>query len=237
MATYLALTAGELSTVAPDKEKIAYMACHFSPYSAGLSNIPTSLPPGSMLILNDRIPICGHDPSRITDQLESILESLKCDSLLLDFERPGSEETARLCQFLTQHLACPLGISHHYAKGLDCCAFLPPVPLNIPIEEYLHPWKGKRIWLEAALETAEFTVTADGCQVTSLPYEPPQSETFPEKSLHCRYRCEVNANQIRFHLYRTRDQLDALLEKANSLGVEKAIGLYQQLNKRKPLVH
>ena len=237
MVTYLALTAGELYGNPPKEESLAYMACHFSLYTTGLSNIPDALPPGSMLILNDQIPICGHDPHRIIDQLQETIENFSCGSLLLDFQRPGNDETTQLCHLLSTEMQCPLGISHHYADGLNCAVFLPPPPLDVPLEEYLKPWKNRKIWLEAALETTEFTITTDGCTITSLPYEFPQDNTFTEESLHCRYRCEVNSEKIRFHLYRTIDQLEALLDEAAILGIERSIGLYQQLGKRKPLVN
>lgn len=228
---YLAVTAAELPGVIQENEKLAYMACHFSPYATGLSNMPSVLPKGSMLILNDRIPICGHDPHRIADQLENALENWDCDSILLDFQRPGSAETAALCKLLCERLPCPLGISHHYARDLDCCVFLPPPPPDIPLREHLTPWKGRKIWLEAALEAVQLTVRVDGCHRSPLLYEQPTGETFIEESLHCRYRCEVASDEIRFSLYRTADQLDALLEEATSLGIEKTIGLYQQFCK------
>ena len=236
MVTYLAQTAGELWGNVPTEEKLAYMACHFSLYTTGLSNIPSALPPGSMLILNDQIPICGHDPYRVKDQLAQAIKSLNCDSLLLDFQRPGSEETAALCRLLSAEFPCPLGISHHYAEDLACPVFLPPPPLDLPLAEYIKPWDGRQIWLEAALDAAEFTVTPDGCQVSSFPYAHAQEETFIEETLHCRYRCQVDSERIHFFLYRTADQLDALLKEADSLGIERSIGLYQQLGKRKPLV-
>lgn len=226
---YLAMTAAELSADSPEHSKLAYMACHFSPYSTGLSNIPQALPPGSILILNDRIPICGHDPCRIAGQLEQALEGLSCDSLLLDFQRPGNEETAQLCRLLAEQISCPLGISHHYAQGLDCCVFLPPPGLDTPLAEHLRPWAGRKVWLEAALEAVLFSVKAGGCSPFPLPYELPDGDTFIDESLHCRYRCEVDAGEIRFFLYRTADQLEALLQEAASLGIEKSIGLYQQL--------
>ena len=229
MVTYLAATAGELYGDALTDQKIAYMACHFSLYTTGLSNVPDLLPPGSMLILNDQIPIGGHDPYQIKEQLEQTVERLSCDSLLLDFQRPGNKETAKLCSLLAAELSCPLGISHHYAKGLDSCVFLPSPPLDMPLDEYIKPWEGSTLWLEAALETAEFVITDHGCQVTPLPYEPPPGETFIEESLHCRYRCETGNDAIRFFLYRTQDQLPFLLEEAEALGIEKSIGLYQQL--------
>lgn len=228
---YLAVTAAELPGVSPENEKIAYMACHFSPYATGLSNTPSVLPPGSMLILNDRIPICGHDPYRIAQQLRQAADVWECDSVLLDFQRPENEEAAALCRLLAAELHCPLGISHHYAGDLACPVFLPPPPLDLPLPEYIKPWEGRRIWLEAALEAAEFTVTHDGCQISPLPYAQAQEETFIEETLHCRYRCQVDSEKVHFFLYRTADQLDALLKEADSLGIEKSIGLYQQLGR------
>ena len=229
METYLAQTAGELHGNIHTAEKTAYMACHFSLYTTGLSNVPEALPTGSMLILNDQIPICGHDPHRISGQLQETAERFSCDSLLLDFQRPGNKETAQLCHLLSAEMDCPLGISHHYANDLDCAVFLPPPPLDMPLTEHLKPWNNRKIWLEAALEAAEFTITADGCKVVPLPYEHHLEETFIEEILHCRYRCEVDSEKIRFWLYRTIDQLEALLEEASTLGIEKSIGLYQQL--------
>ena len=101
---YLALTAGEFQNCSPLPEHTAWMACHYSPYGLGLSNSPRQLPEGAMLILNDRIPISGHDPQRIADQLQQTLEQLSCDSLLLDFQRPDKAETAGLCRLLAQQL-------------------------------------------------------------------------------------------------------------------------------------
>ena len=72
---YLAMTAREFRICKTVPANMAWMACHFSPYGTGLSNLPTSLPPGSMIILNDRTPICGHDPELIAAQLKELLKS------------------------------------------------------------------------------------------------------------------------------------------------------------------
>ena len=236
MVRYLALTAGELCGETAMQEKPAYMACHFSLYNTGLSNLPRTLPPGSMLILNDQIPFSGHDPHRIVDQLLQTIKHFSCDSLLLDFQRPGNAEVLHMCHLLSSEITCPMGISHHYADDLECAVFLPPPPLDVPLGEYLHPWKNRKIWLESALEGADFTITTNGCKTVYLPFEPPTAESFIDETLHCRYRCQVDREKICFHLYRTVDQLEALLDEADTLGIERSIGLYQQLGKRKPLV-
>ena len=72
---YLAMTGREILAAQSAASRCAYMACHFSPYSQGLTNLPTSLPPSSMLILNDRTPICGHDPQRICGELAQMADA------------------------------------------------------------------------------------------------------------------------------------------------------------------
>ena len=47
---FLAMTAAEIEHSTPLPPNVAWMACHFSPYGAGLSNLPKNLPAGSLLI-------------------------------------------------------------------------------------------------------------------------------------------------------------------------------------------
>ena len=103
---YLAMTAAEIGENSIFPFRLAYMACHFSPYGTGLANTPQKLPPGSILILNDRTPIRGHDSNLICEQLIDCIESLHCSSLLLDLQRPGNEETAILAKKLIAALLC-----------------------------------------------------------------------------------------------------------------------------------
>lgn len=229
VSRYLAMTAAEIYAAQTLPPGLAYMACHFSPYGLGLSNCPDSLPSGSMLIVNDRTPIGGHDPEVIAAQLCQLVDGLKCGSLLLDFQRPDCEETAALCAVLAAQLTCPVGISHLYAAGLPCPVFLPPPALNQPLAEHLAPWKEREVWLEAALESACITVKEQGSRYVSQVYEPPAPACFADDALHCHYRQELNENQIIFHLYRTEEDLEALLGEAEALGVKKTVGLYQQL--------
>ena len=86
---YLAMTPAEFNSVSQPPPDFAYMACHFSPYGTGLGNLPTVLPPKSLLILNDRTPIKGHDPDLVLETIEQLTENSPCDGLLLDFQRPG----------------------------------------------------------------------------------------------------------------------------------------------------
>jgi len=229
VSRYLAMTAAEIHVAQTLPPKLAYMACHFSPYGLGLSNCPEQLPPGAMLMVNDRTPISGHDPGIIAAQLSQLVDALECGSVLLDFQRPDCQETAELCAALTSTLTCPVCVSDLYAGELTCPVFLPPPALNQPLKDHLSSWAGREIWLEAALEAACITVTEQGSRYTPQAYAAPTDACFTEEALHCHYRQEVAEDKIIFHLYRSEEDLEALLEEAEALGVKKAVGLYQQL--------
>lgn len=230
ISRYLAMTAAELEAFSvPEGFWAAYMACHFSPYTTGISNIPTHLPPGSMLILNDRTPIHGHDPQRIAQQLLAALEQLHFGGLLLDFERPAIDAYHDLCHVLIQQLPCPVGISDPYAKKLDCPVFLSPAPLDAPLEEYIAPWKDREIWLDMAPQAECITVTESGSSSIAVSFFPPPESAFTDAALHCRYRAEVCEDAIRFHLWRDAAQVEKLIDRAQQLGITKVIGLYQEL--------
>ena len=163
---YLAQTAQEMAGN-PLAQGTAYLACHFSPGGQGLSNLPEWLPEGSMLILDDSNPMDGHDGSLILKQLTEIITRNNCESLLLDFQRqdvPGQWDLAKL---LTGFLPCPVGVSELYAQGLSCPVFLPPVPPDRPFVDYLAPWQGREIWLEAALDGITLILTESRCSVVT----------------------------------------------------------------------
>lgn len=226
---YLAMTPAELSSDGPIPPKIAWMACHFSPWSQGLTNIPDALPPGSMLILNDRMPCQGHCPELVLQQLSEAVEKLGCGSVLLDFQRPPEPESAFVAKTLAGALPCPTAVFESYAAELDCPVFLPPCPLHLPIREHLSPWNGREVWLEAALCQEDIIVTSKG--VSHVPQFPPEhlEEGFFEENLLCRYRTKVADAEVRFTLFDTRESLEKKLEQAEALGVTKAVGLYQEL--------
>ena len=226
---YFAMTAAEIRGCSALPAGIAWMACHFSPYGTGLSNLPQELPEGSLLILNDRTPIHGHDPRRIAEQLAGTIEANHCCALLLDFQRPEQPETAALAQVLAEALPCPVAVSEQYAEGLACPVFLPPVPPDARLAAYLSPWEGREVWLEMALAGEVITLTEDGAASSPLPFREAPEEGFPEPVLHCHYRAQTSETQARFSLWRTKEDLEALLREAEALGVKCAVGLYQEL--------
>lgn len=226
---YLAMTAAEFASAPQLPEKPAWMACHFSCYSTGLSNLPQSLPKGSMLIVNDRTPVSGHDPLRIARQLQQLVEELEAERVLLDLQRPDCGETAKIVEVLTQTLSCPTGVTEAYANGSSCPVFLPPPPIHVPLEEYLSPWKDREIWLELMPDAEELVVTREGCQTHPLSHAKLEDPVHEHKELCCRYHIQVLEDRAIFTLERNAESLSAFLAQAKELGVTCAIGLYQQL--------
>ena len=101
---YLAMTGAEMASAAALPKKTAWMACHFSPYSTGLCNFPAALPKESLLILNDRTPISGHDPERVCRELKETISKLNCTGLLVDFLNPPNRESLALTSYLAANL-------------------------------------------------------------------------------------------------------------------------------------
>jgi hypothetical protein len=225
---FLAMTAAEFHAAPSLPEKVAWMACHFSPYGRGLSNLPEFLPANSLLILNDRIPVLGHDPEQICQQLTTTLSNHHCHSLLLDFQRPNCEDTAKIVRYLWEALGLPVAVSEAYASQTSGPVFLPPLPHHIPLEEYIAPWKEREIWLELALDGEKLTLTENNFAV--MPFSSPKfpEGSHAEKALHCHYHVELKETEAEFTFWRTTEDLDSLMEEAQLLGIRNVVGLYQE---------
>ena len=222
---YLAMTAAEFRKNPDISAGMAWMACHFSPYGTGLSNCPAHLPPESMLILNDRTPVYGHDPMRIADQLLELTEQFGCSRVLLDLQRPADELTSQIVKTILQALPCPVSVSEAYAGDVDCPVFLPPIPLLQEPESYLIPWKHREVWLELAQDAACYTITEAGCQWAACPAFGPYP--LEDAALCCRYRIEPTDHDLQFYLKRDTKRLVQTLE--NMSNITCLIGLYQEL--------
>ena len=222
---YLAMTAAEFSFCEPLPQHPAWMSCRFSPSGKGLCNLPSTLPEGTLLILDDQTPPEGHDAFLIRRQLEEILNTRRCAGLLLDFQRPDSTETAEIAKTLLA-LPCPVCVSHLYAEELFCPVFVPLCPLTTPMEQHLAPWQGREIWLEVALDRADYRIHKNGCQI-----RPASQEALPfyDEKLFCHYGIRIEPEQILFTLERKRTDLDILLASAAACGVTRTVGLFQEL--------
>lgn len=224
---YLAMTAWEMAHRELPRH-CGYMACHFSPYGLGLSNFPTHLPGGALLIVNDRIPPFGHDPELIARQLQSAADEFAPRGILLDFQRPYNKETAMIATAVCC-LPCPTAVTESYASDCGTAVFLPSVPLNRTLERHIAPWDGREIWLEIDCVGLTMTLTKAGCDCStgevSL-HEP----AFPDDKLHCHYSTKLQEDRAVFSLTRHQEDIQALLEEAEQLGICLAAGLYQELS-------
>ncbi len=219
---FLAQTPAQFDHPLPQNAKKAWMSAHFATYNAGLSNLPSSLPKGSMLIVDDSIPVVHHDPQRIAQQLKEAVNYLQCSRVLLDFQRLQAERTADIAKAIVQTLPCPVGVSVDYARGLDCPVFLPPLPLHMPLGEYIAPWQDRPIWLEAMPSCARYTITQHGCAKELCQVQ----GSFPhfDEQACCRYRIEVTEETVQFTLRRGYEELALLMQ---SEQVDCFVGLYQ----------
>ena len=230
LTLYLAMTAAEMQNCTTVPPHMAWMACHFSPYSCGISNVPQALAPGSMLILNDRIPPQGHSPELVAEQLAQAAEELEVARVLLDFQRTEDPLTAKIAEAVVQACSCPVGVTPGYAAGLDCPVFLTP-QLRKGLKEQLELWQGRPVWLEAAWDCEQADITEKGCVCSPAPLPREASVFHTDEALHCRYYLELEDDRARFTIWREQEQLQALLAEAQALGIDCAVGLYQQLGK------
>ena len=226
---YLAMTAYEMEKAKEIPAKVAWMACHFSPYGTGLSNLPTWLPPKSIIILNDRTPVCGHDPAVVAQQLKSLCYELDAEAVLLDFQRPFSEAYEAIVIHVARTLTVPVGVTEAYASIPSCSVFLPPTPLLCKPAEYYKKWIGRELWLEAAIESKLITITSEDVFISPTSHPETTNNHFQDKDLICHYQAKIADDHITFSLNRSYDDLKKIAELAKQLGVTKFIGLYQEI--------
>ena len=222
---FLAVTHREMERFRP--EKTAYMACHFSAGGTGLSNLPMQLPKGSILLLDDSMPVQGHDSKTVSRQLKEITDSFHPSAIILDFQRPRTAEADAMVSVILEDVPCPVAVTPVYAAERRCPVFLPPPPVNQALGTYLQLWLKRGVFLEIAPETVQFTVTKGGCVSQSIPWE----HTLPlaDKKLHCHFREEVSPGMVTFTLTRTTEDLADLSREAYALGIWGALGLYREL--------
>ena len=197
---YLAMTVSEFRSV---------------PYPALLMLTGTEqVPPGVLPVLTDCFPLDGQALQRICQGQEA---------LLLDFVRPPTT----LLQEIIQGLPCPCGAPLGYTE--EGPVFLPPAPIHIPLDKYLTPYRGREIWLEAALQRQVVTVTVSGATIgPPLPNRNFEGGFYDEK-LCCCFTQEFTEDMAVFTLFDTPKTLAKKLDHAAALGVTRAVGLYQEL--------
>ena len=189
------------------------------------------IPRPAFLVLEDsQIPPAGVLPV-ITDAFPPDRKTLLrlCqgrEAVLLDFERPPTAEVREMIR----HLPCPIAAPPGYAN--ESPVFLPPAPLHVPMEEYLSPWKGREIWLEAALQRQVVTVTAKGSAVFPPCTNTDLDDGFYSEKLCCRFTQNFSEKRAVFTFFDTPETLRIKLDRAAELGVTRAVGLYQELGEK-----
>lgn len=226
---YLAMTAAETEGWDTLPDHLAWMACHFSSYGLGLSNIPRQLPQGSLLILNDRTPVQEHDPELVAQQLAEAVENLTAEGVLLDLQRPVTPQATAIVRSVVQALPCPVAVTECYAEELNCPVFLEAPRAYHTLEACIRKWDRRELWLEASFSPGIVTVTKAGSRYTPHSHFPEDLPIHIDEKLHCSYCIRKTDDAVQFHFRRTQDDLAALLEKAEKLGITHAIGLYQEL--------
>lgn len=215
---YLAMTGAEFFRYSSENAA-AWMSCRFSSMGSGLGNLPPS--PPALLILDDQTPFTDHDPRRIAAQLAQAAQGT--EGILLDFQRDW--DAVPVIREILQAAPCPVAVTEKYAQGLDCGVFLCPA-LNLPLAQGITSWADRDIWLDIPTGMQVFTVDKDGCGVGEI-CEPEGDFSYFDPDSHCRYRIEKSEKEIRFSLYRPPEALGDILQEAETLGIKKAVGLYQ----------
>ena len=226
---YLAMTPEEIAWSSQIPHNFAYLSCHFSSTGTGLSNFPEQIPRNGILILDDSQQMDGHDPEQIAEELFTIPGFQNARGVVLDFQQPGKPESAGMAEFLTKTLPCPVAVSHHYATALSGPVFLPPLPPDQTPDAYLSPWKHRPVWLEVALDAIQIHITESGAVRNYLPTHNESKHGFTDQTLGCHYKIAMESNAAVFTLYRTRSDLDTLLQTLSGGCIQMAIGLWQEL--------
>ena len=223
---YQAMTAWELEFARKIPEQMAYMACHFSPYGTRLGNVPKALPEGAVLMVNDRIPVAGHDGRAISEQLGELVEAFQVAAVVLDLQRPGVQETKEIAGRIVEALPCPVAVSDCYAEGLSGAVFLSPPELWTPVEDWLAPWAGREIWAEAVCQQAVVRITEDGSCYSEVPFGDEDWKLQEERFLS--WEVTKGDGVLSVGLRRGPEELKKWMEQAEKLGVKRFFGLYQQ---------
>ena len=222
---YLAMTEAEIAKAAVLPPKLARMGCHFS--ETGLAGLPEALPEGALLVLDDSTPMGRQSIPEIAGALRGVLSRFSCRGLVLDFQRPAIAPQRALAAFLRDRLPCPLAAPPEYAPE-NCAVFLPPVPIPQTVEDFLAPWQGREIWLDAGPGETTLRLTKQGCAVLPGPGGSTPG-TFYDDALCCRYSIQAEPDGFSFRLRRDGQCVQALLSRAEGLSVTLAIGLWQEL--------
>ena len=221
---YLALSEAEFSVCSHLPEHFAWLDCRFSSIDAGLTGLPKSLAPGGLLVLTDRTEPSGHSPRLVCRQLEAAVDTLGLSGVLLDFQRPAGAASRAMAEEICR-LPFPVGVTEAYASYTQGPVFL-TVPMLTPLSQVLAPYRGRPIWLDTCREEGILTLTAAGASYRVAPHG--KTPVHRDARLFCGYSYALTEKSLEVYLCRDLSHWAALLEKGREMGVERAVGLYQE---------
>lgn len=224
---YPAMTPEEIAQRQTRPEHYAWMAAHFDPRGNGLTDLPEKMPADGILILNDKIPYTGHSSEKICRTMMDCLNRWKLQGILLDFERPVSEQLREVVKNLVTSLPCPTVCG----QALDIPGLVPLISmpeLTQPSEEYFTGHKGA--WLEVRKQAAIYRVDQDGCSIVQTS-EPTKNtpEVMFDSALCAHYQAAPGPDSVEFILWRDREDRKKIMEIGQAAGIEIMVGLYQEL--------
>ena len=219
---YLAMTPARIRAARTLPRGLAWMSCRFS--DRGLLDLPRRLPEGSLLVLEDSVPLS--DPDAAARQLGETAESLRLSGVLLDFQKAVDPALSRFAAGLS--LPCPVAVSEAYSSFTDGPVFLDLVPASERLSDHCRPYRGRELWLELGPGAQVITVTREGAQV-SVPRHPLPPCPHGDLELCCHYGLELQEDRAVFTLFRSQVDLRALLGEAEDLGVTRYVGLFGDL--------
>ena len=225
---YLAMNAAEIAA-SVKLPPMAWMSCHFSPCSEGLTNLPLWLPEGSLIIVDDRFPCGGHRGHAVAEELSDTVRRFHCAGIILDFQQPDSGELRKLVPLLLEALPCPVAVSDLYAPPHRCAVFLSPGPLWEAPGDHWRTWSDREIWLDASLCLQKVSVTPDGLVPGAiLPWDG-NGDGFFDEALCCQYRTHAETDSIHFTFFDTPETMAKKLDLAQQFGATRAVGLWREM--------
>lgn len=215
---YLAMTSAEIQNTHKIPQNVAYW------YPLDFPAQPNR---DSLLVFTDEEAFRPSKVGIIADNLVASAKSLQCRGILLDFQHENRHENAALVTELEAR-KYPFAVTALYAENRNCVIFLPPVPLTATLADYIGPWQGREVWLELAMDGLQITVTAQGSQEYYLSHAPSLNNAHIDQNFHCHYSIESAEDRAVFTLWRTKQDIEAMLNEASALPVRLAVGLWQE---------
>ena len=215
---YLAMTPEEIQSVHKIPQNVAYW--HSLDFPAQPSR-------DSLLVFTDEEEFRPSNAGIIAEDLVASAKSLHCRGILLDFQHENRHENSALVTELEAR-RYPFAASALYAENRNCAVFLPPVPLTATLADYIRPWQGREIWLELAMDGLRIAVTAQDSQEYYLSHASSLNKAHIDWKMHCHYSIETREDTAVFTLWRTKQDIEAMISEVSALPVRLAVGLWQE---------